>query len=219
MWVFNRQITQQKQLTVKLGKVKTKRQHTVRLISTNRKSVQTKDSAQSHQKSTRLTTITRFTVIDKLMNGLILPPKLFVTPIPPHFSLYILFCMCLISPTKRTTPAQAQQCRFAFVPRLFWWDSGIHKKALPSSCLQVVFDIHCPAAVLTTWIRSEQNAAFWKTACSWRETDDCLLELNKWLSSSQALVHGWCYQMGNLWMCPLGADGSHFPPTLALLCL
>lgn len=153
-------------------------------------------------------------MIDKLLNGLILPLKPFVTPIPPHFSLYILFCMCLISPTKRTTPAQAQQCRFAFSPSFVlmgFWDSR-KKLALLSSCLQVVFDIHCPAAVLTTWIRSEQNAAFWKTACCWRETDDCLLELNKWLSSSQALVHGWCCQMGNLWLCPLGADGSHFSP-------
>lgn len=147
------------------------------------------------------------------MNGLILPPKLFVTTIPPHFSLYILFCMCLISPTKRTTPAQAQQCRSAFPLVCFDGILGFTRKpALLSSCLQVVFDIHCPAAVLTTWIRSEQNAAFWKTACSWRETDDCLLELNKLLSSSQALVHGWCCQMGNLWLCPLGADGSHFPP-------
>lgn len=49
IFVFNRQIIQQEQLTVKRSKVKTKRQHTVRL-NTNRKSVQTKDSAPSYQK-------------------------------------------------------------------------------------------------------------------------------------------------------------------------
>lgn len=116
--VFNRQIVQQEQLTVKRSKVKTKAAH---CASDKHKQEERPDKRLrtiAPKESTRLTTITRFTVIDKLLTRLILPPKHFVNPIPAHFLLYILFCMCLICPTKRTTPAQAQQCRFAF-PRLF----------------------------------------------------------------------------------------------------
>lgn len=124
--VFNRQIIRQEQLTVKRSKVKTKAAH---CGSDKHKQEERPDKRLRSivpKESTRLTTITRFDVIDKLFTRLILPPKRFVIPIHPHFLLYIWFCMCLICPTKRTTPAQAQQCRFAFPPVCF---DGIKKKA------------------------------------------------------------------------------------------
>lgn len=115
--------------------------------------------------------------------------------------------MCL-SPTKSTTPAQVQQCRcagcFFFLLFVFSEPGAVcESSTTPEPCLLLFLSVlfffswgkHCcpAAAVLTTWIRSEQNAAWWKTAC-WRERE--MFFLNKWLSSSRVLVHGWCCQMG-----------------------
>lgn len=112
--------------------------------------------------------------------------------------------MCLF-PNKEhdaSSSATVSPCwLFFFVVCFYELDASQGFTRTPVCCFsfRLFLGKHCPAAVLTTWIRSEQNAAWWKTAC-WREMFSWervfFLELNKWLSSSQALVHGWCCQMG-----------------------
>lgn len=143
---MNRQVIQQEQLIVKLSKVKTKRQHTVRLITTNRKkSVQTKDSTESNpppqkkKKATRSRHIMRFTGNLYLLNKLILTLQPFATSIPPLLS-FTSSSKCVYSPpTKSTTPAQAQQCRSAGCFWLFVFTSlGFTRNPVCCFSFQVV---------------------------------------------------------------------------------
>lgn len=137
----------------------------MRLIGTNRKSFQTKDCTIAPKESPRLTTIARFTVIDKLFNRFILPPKPFVNPISSHFLLYILFCVCNM-PNKEndaSSSATVPLCFFSSV--CFDGIPVIFKKDHFTVVLFAgfgfffFFNKQSPAAVLTTRIRSVQNAA------------------------------------------------------------
>lgn len=90
------QVSQQEQLIVKLSAVKTKRQHTVRLVPTNRKkSVQTKDSTESnhkerhvHDTSRALTRIFNISTSSAWHYNPLQPPSLLFSHAAPHLSVF-----------------------------------------------------------------------------------------------------------------------------------
>lgn len=97
------QVSQQEQLIVKLSAVKTKRQHTVRLVPTNRKkSVQTKDSTESNHKERHVHDTSR--ALTRIFN-ISTSSAWHYNPLQPPIST--LFSCC--SSSKRVYPPTPQQ--------------------------------------------------------------------------------------------------------------
>lgn len=183
-------VTPQEQLLFKLSKVKTKRQHNVRLwLPLTGRSVQTKDSLHSPLNLTRENNKfkhnMRFYHHLNILNKFHLDMTGFCNSPPPLLK-------CVYPQQRATTTAQVQQWVFFVCFFRAWCSLWIqHDRFSEVNTAMLLYSP--PGSDLS------KTQHWWKYAC-WRKTEMffslLFFKLNKWLSSSQALVHVWCCQMG-----------------------